>query len=211
LIKYTLNILHGSRFFLYNIILVSIAFSVSICILADLGLANAQTPTPDHFLNYTSSTDGFKIIYPSNWEVKETDLTSDGDVVQFKSPEDRLFASLTVNVKGVSSYLDTDTMKLKNATAEQYGLQRLDVVSVMGQPDPDIVYKEIRSNAFPIDGQDAWKIEYIWGFIEGFYNLEVFTIANGKMYTFHYMDFPLNAPKNLPIVNRMIDSFQVIQ
>jgi hypothetical protein len=184
-----------------------ITFSVSFCIFGTVGETKAQVSTGDQFQTFTSSANGFKILYPSNWDVEETDLTSSDDVVHFRSP-DR--SSLTVNVKSASPYLDTDSMTLKNKTAEQYALERLSVASVMGQPDSNVVYKEIRSNEFPIAGRDGWKIEYIWGYIVEGYWLEVFITANDNLYTIQYNSLPLNVPKTLPQVEKMIESFQII-
>ena len=117
----------------------------------------------------------FSILkYPSDWMV---DKKLNG--VEFRGPEpDR--GSFCVEIQDATPFLDTDTMTLKNTTAEQYALSRLNTVSTMGQPDANVVYKKIRSNEYPIAGNPGWRIEYIWGYIAELYWSEIFTVANEK-------------------------------
>jgi hypothetical protein len=41
------------------------------------------------------------------------------------------------------------------------------------------------------------------------YNFEIWNIANGKFYRLSYLEDPLKVPETLPLVNKMVDSFQV--
>jgi hypothetical protein len=41
------------------------------------------------------------------------------------------------------------------------------------------------------------------------YAFRIFTNANGNLYTLQYQDKPLKVPETLPLVNKMVESFQV--
>lgn len=162
---------------------------------------------------------GFSLQHPSNWKVDE-DRSSEG-IVQFFTPHrnDDDSAIFVVSVDNVTRYLDTDTLTLKDTTAQEYALKRLNILSQMGA---DMDFKQIRQNEFNIAGKSGWKIEYsvnpnpVMELPKGFtppspsYNFQVFTVANGKIYTLGYAEEPLKVPETLPLANKMVESFRVL-
>jgi hypothetical protein len=94
--------------------------SLSIPIILQTTLA--QT---DSSLTYENPTYGFRIQYPTDWNVTEdVPFTSEADlkVVEFRSP-DR--ASLSIDVENTNQYLDTNTLTLKSRTAQDYVSERI--------------------------------------------------------------------------------------
>jgi hypothetical protein len=184
---------------IYKISISIFAVSVSL-------LINSSYAQPiDNFLNYSNNQKKFSIQYPADWEVKETDLIDDEAVVEFTAPDRSAFSILLHNV---TKYLDTDTMTLKNTTLQEYVQSESNIASKMGQPDPNIIYKPIRSNEFSVAGNLGWKIEYIWGYIAEMYYSRIFTNANDKIYELKYNALPGFVPDTLPLANKMVESFQ---
>lgn len=42
------------------------------------------------------------------------------------------------------------------------------------------------------------------------YNFEIFTVANGRLYTLDYSEKLLKVPKTLPLANKTVESFKII-
>jgi hypothetical protein len=148
----------------------------------------------DNFKNYTNKEMKYSIQYPSNWKVEEHNYML--QEVSFSALDREFGASLDITVRKVQPYLDTDTMTLKNTTLQQFVQQKLDVP----------YYSDlIRQNETTVGGEPAWKIEYNG---PAFYHFDIDTIFNGKVYTLSYGDEPLKVPESLPIVNKMVKSFQ---
>lgn len=158
---------------------------------------------------YQNPALGFSLQYPSNWRV-----SSDG-IVQFYSPDrkDEYFDIFYVSVKDVKRYLDTETLTIKNRTAQEYAQERLHGLSTTTRTT---YFKE-----FNISGNPGWKIEYTvnlglmdlpkkfaGGLHLGEYKFEIFTVANGKIYTLGYAEEPLKVPDTLPLVNKTVESFR---
>jgi hypothetical protein len=194
--------------------------AISICILTILNVhpTSAQNATSVNFETYQNPTLGFTLQYPSNWKVDE-DRSSDG-LVQFFIPH-RNLAIFHVSVKNVTRYFDTDTLTIKNKTAQMYALERLDTLSKISA---DADFKQIRQNEFNIAGNSGWKIEYTdnLGLLDlskefakrldlgAKYNFEVFTVANGKVYTLAFNEKFLKVPETVPLANKVVESFHTI-
>lgn len=192
------------------------AILLSSLIFSSLDPVKAQTPT-DEFVTYQNPAFAFSLQHPSNWKVDE-DRSSDG-IVQFFTAKDDDFAIFSVSVHNVTRYLNTDTLSLKDTTAQEYALKRLNILSQMGS---DMDFKQIRQNEFNIAGNSGWKIEYsvnpnpLMELPKGFtppapsYQFEVFTVANGKIYTLRYAEEPMKVPDTLPLVNKTVESFRIL-
>ncbi len=107
-----------------------------------------------------------------------------------------------ISVDNVTQYLDTDTLTLKNTTIQQSAQQMLDALSSI-----EIYYKLIRQNDIKIAGNEGLKTEYLIG---NFYGYDVYTIINGKLYTFTYKDEPGNVPETVQLANKVVESFKVV-
>jgi hypothetical protein len=107
-------------------------------------------------------------------------------------------------------------MTLQNTSIEQRVQKEIrDCISF----DED---KIIRQNWVTVGGKLGYKIQHIWSCERctpndiGYgspdsYKSQIFTIGNGKFYRLEYVDNPLNVPETLPLVNKMVESFQFIK
>ena len=184
----------------------------AILILAINQTVNAQS---DNFKTYTNKDMKFSIQHPSNWKPEESHH-EDHDSVYFqirKNPEDKteisdIFPSITssyfrVEVQKLKTHLDTDTMTLQNMSIEEIAKNFIDFM-------PDNSQTLIRQNYVTVGGNDGLKVEYMdtSSTLER-YAFRIFTNANGNLYTLQYQDKPLKVAETLPLVNKMVESFQV--
>lgn len=158
------------------------------------------------YVTYENPTHGFSMQYPADWTLNDNkeEMTLDGGVVSFQSP-DR--ASLSIGVENTSQYLDTSTLTLKSRTAQDYVAEK----KVRQSNVPSFAFREITNNETTVADNPAWRFDYIFTYtevgLEMYYN-EIYTVKDNKVYLFQYISFPLEVPANLPIANKMIDSFK---
>jgi hypothetical protein len=184
----------------------------AILILAINQTVNAQS---DNFKTYTNKDMKFSIQHPSNWKPEESHH-EDHDSVYFqirKNPEDKteisdIFPSITssyfrVEVQKLKPHLDTDTMTLQNMSIEEIAKNFINFM-------PDNSQTLIRQNYVTVGGNDGLKVEYMdtSSTLER-YAFRIFTNVNGNLYTLQYQDKPLKVPETLPLINKMVESFQV--
>jgi len=65
----------------------------------------------------------------------------------------------------------------------------------------------IKQNKVTIGGNDGWKMEFAGE--DSLYLFEICTIAHGKIYVLTYQDYSSKVPETLPLVNKMVESFQI--
>jgi hypothetical protein len=164
---------------------------------------SSNAPSLNNFLNYTNNDMKFTIQYPSKWKVDD-DVKGFPDEVWFRSPDSQI-RKFAISVEKFEPYLDTDTMTLKN-TLQQRAQEQLDDYR-SAATHFNLPFTLIRQNEVTVGGNPGWKIEYIMS--EKEYNLEIFTIANGKFYRLSYAENPLKVPETLPLANKMVQSFQI--
>jgi hypothetical protein len=169
--------------------------TVSVLVNWDLPV-HAQTPISVNFLTYQNPTEGYSIQYPSDWEVTGNGISD--AVIRF-SPSDVSELSLIVTTTKPAPYLDIVTMTVKNTTSQQLLQEKLLFDSVHKIP--------FRKTNVTVGENSGIKNEYLVG---NTYSFEVLIIGNGKLYTLAYNDDSLNVPKTLPVINKMVESFQFI-
>src|SRR5205823_12346928 len=96
--------------------------------------ANQTTPqnaTAGNFLTYENSTYGFRMQYPSSWELQSP--TEDNKVVEFALDKGKMMhdGDLSISVENVSKYLDTSTMKVKSNTLQEYVSGKINEIDSM--------------------------------------------------------------------------------
>ena len=183
----------------------SFLITVAIILCWDLQSAASQNPIPANFETYQNPTLGLKLQYPSDWKVDE-DSASDG-IVRFNTGDEFRTGNpiFVVSIDEVRSYLDTDTMTLKNTSLTQSVAEKLIFYSQLSREiAPD--FKLVRQNELTVGGNNATKLEYTMGI---FYWFEALSVANGKLYTLTYKDLPLDVPKSLPLANKVVESFEI--
>jgi len=181
-----------------------------------VGINQAVNAQSDNFKNYTNKDLGFSIQHPSKWKPEQSDLGGEDSMggVDFeirKNPEDKMHFgdfSITprsyfrVDVHNIEPELDYNTMTLQNKTLEQYAQAWVDVMPKNSQT-------LIRQSITPVGGNEGIKIEYKDNKHGDYYGFDILSLAKGKLYTLSYGEKPLKVPETLPLVNKMVDSFQV--
>jgi|GEM_PF-749163 len=178
--------------------------SIPMCLVFVTFLINSShAQSLDNFLNYTNNDMRFTIQYPSKWKVDDN-VKGFPDEVWFRSPDSQI-RKFAISVEKFEPYLDTDTMTLKNTSLQQRAQEQLDDYR-SAATHFNLPFTLIRQNEVTVGGNPGWKIEYIMS--EKEYNLEIFTIANGKFYRLSYAENALKIPETLPLANKMVESFQ---
>lgn len=107
-----------------------------------------------------------------------------------------------VQIHKVEPYNVTDMKSLKN-TILKYVQQRQDFLSSL-----DIDYNPVRQNEVSIGGNYGLKIEFTVG---DFFNSDIFTIVNGKLFELSYHDDPQSLPQNIKFADKMVESFRILK
>jgi hypothetical protein len=145
------------------------------------------------------------MYYPLGWEVKEDGTSS----VSFRSPEPVGVEAVLIsaNIKGASKYLDTNDMKVKEHTPQEYAWGKSNLPT-------DWHFKAIREKAVTVAGYPGWRLEYTTtpDFLGGsISNYQVVTdfVSNSRVYFIEFLSDPLKVPDALPLYDKMVDSFQL--
>ena len=158
---------------------------------------------------YQNVTYGVSMLYPSNWiQQNNTAVDAEDDrfivVSEFFSPEetDGYFAYVTIAI---------DSMP-QTTSIESYRSQSIDIY----RQDLDFQEFQLLSSGmgnFTLAGMPAYSLEVTYTDPEfGPQNvLEVGTIFENRVYYIQYFADPPIYQKYLPIVERMIESFQITQ
>ena len=124
--------------------------------------------------------------------------------------------SVHVTSREPTSYLDTDTMIVKNKTIDQLAQEFRTNFTNAPPNEFGLEAKLIRQNKVIFGENPGWKTEIMFSVCshsqcaEDAYGLNFITIANKKVYFFEFEEKPLKVPESLPIVNKMLDSFRTI-
>ena len=200
----------------HRVLLVRITLVTTMSLLGGLsvGIAYAQFSTDQttslaqqqgEWSLYQNVTYGVSILYPSNWTQQNS--TGDADdrfiyVSDFFSPEE---------TGGYFAYVTIAIDSMPNTTnIESYRNQSIDIY----RQDPEFQEFQVLSSSvgnFTLAGMPAYSLEVTYTDLEfGPQNmLEVGTIFDNKVYYIRYFaDLPIYQ-KYFPIVERMIESFQI--
>jgi hypothetical protein len=165
-----------------------------------------QDNRPDNFLSYSNNQMKFNIQYPSNWKVNDFDVfigqvnfRPDREDIEYRDDISRFEIGFEISTVKIDTYLDTDTMTLKNTSLEQHFQRELNSIQ------SDYEKKLIKQNKVTVGGNTGWKVEYTETY---YYSFDIFTIANGNFYRLSYTDEQSKVPETLPSANKMVESFQ---
>lgn len=161
------------------------------------------------FTTFQSATYRIKVLYPSNWE-KEENVGSSGsgadkliDIVRFSPPfensnSDKSAENLDVKVDDISDIKPISVAKYANDTIEDL------------KKDFKILSED--RNATVGNNNPAYKVEYTG--TEQDVNLNamiIFTIKGDNAYIISYMAEPSRYSSDLPVVQKMIDSIEIVK
>jgi serine/threonine-protein kinase len=197
----------------YRVLLVRMTLVIAMSLLGGLtvGIAYAQFAQEQQqgeWSPYQNVTYGVSMLYPSNWTQQNSTGVEEDDrfiyVSDFFSPEetDGYFAYVTVAIDSMPQTTDI----------ESYRNQSIDLY----RQDPEFQEFQLLSSSignFTLAGMPAYSLEIAYTDLEfGPQNmLEVGRIVENRVYYIQYFaDTPIYQ-KYFPIVQRMIESFQIMQ
>jgi eukaryotic-like serine/threonine-protein kinase len=193
-----------------RILLARITLVTAMSLLGSLsvGIAYAQQQLQEEWSPYQNATYGVSMLYPSNWTQQNSTVVAGEDrfvyVSEFFSPEeaDGYFAYVTIAI---------DSMP-QTTSIEGYRSQSIDIY----RQDPDFEDLQLLSASmgnFTLAGMPAYSFEIAYTDPEfGPQNmLEVGRIFDNRVYYIQYFADPPIYQKYFPIVERMIESFQIMQ
>ena len=161
----------------------------------------SNTTTISGFLIYENPHLGIKMQYPSNWTMSASALQSYNDVIAFYSPlqnlSDVLPAQLVLSVIRYSQNISLD--EYTNRT-----------ISALNQSQNFIVNE---SNPFTLAKNPAHQI--IFSAISpsapfNFNIMQVWTIIGDKLYILSYNAEASKFSRNLPIIQQMLQSLEIV-
>lgn len=195
----------------YNrILLARITLVTAMSLLGGLavGIAYAQQQQGEEWSLYQNVTYGVRMLYPSNWTQQNMTEAGNDDrfilVSKFFSPEDAdgYFADVTIAI---------DDMP-QSTNIQGYRSQSIDIY----RQDPNFEDFQLLSSSignFTLAGMPAYAFEITYTDPEfGPQNvLEVGRIFDNRVYYIQYFADPPIYQTYFPIVERMIESFQIMQ
>lgn len=195
----------------YNrILLARITLVTAMSLLGGLavGIAYAQQQQGEEWSLYQNVTYGVRMLYPSNWTQQNSTEAGNDDrfilVSKFFSPEDAdgYFADVTIAI---------DDMP-QSTNIQGYRSQSIDIY----RQDPNFEDFQLLSSSignFTLAGMPAYAFEITYTDPEfGPQNvLEVGRIFDNRVYYIQYFADPPIYQTYFPIVERMIESFQIMQ
>ena len=161
------------------------------------------------FITFENLTYGIKLLYPSNWN-KEQNLGGSSsnnskliDIVRFsplfqKNKSDKSAENLDVKVDNISDIQPVTLAKYTNDTIVDLG--------------KDFKIISLEKNATMSGGNPAYRLEYTG--IEQDVNLNamvIFTLKGDKAYIISYTAEPARYSSDLPMIQKMINSIQIIK
>jgi eukaryotic-like serine/threonine-protein kinase len=193
-----------------RILFVRITLAIAMSLLGGLsvGIAYAQfQPQQGEWSLYQNATYGVSMLYPSNW-TQQNSTGGEEDrfiyVSDFFSPEeaDGYFAYVTVAIDSMPN----------TTNIESYRNQSIDIY----RQDPEFQEFQLLSSTignFTLAGTPAYSFEIAYTDLEfGPQNLlEVGRLLDNRVYYIQYFADPPIYHKYLPVVERMIESFQIMQ
>ena len=168
---------------------------------------NANITTTE-FSVYNNPGLGIKILYPSDWKPFQTS-TVNRTIIEFRqkvmSEHDPLTSFMTVSVENLSGTIRTldvltkQNVDLANKTLPNFQLIESNITTLANNP----AYKIISTftNLRP-GGDDPLHSPQ-------FQTMTIWTIKGERLYTISYSQIPSEFSRYLPIVQKMIDSFEI--
>jgi hypothetical protein len=200
-----------------------------------VGLAQAQP-----LEKYQNNNLGFTIDYPSGWGIHEADLSEDIKEQEIMKPWESLlhdvtFSASEVTIEGVGEgnprtpaylqiqvfepreeeYLDPSDMKIKSRTTPIFTSRDLAEGWITYNTNFwGGLFEKVRENAtvFGVGKYPALRVDAMnHGGDTPYYDSIIYSVYNGKIYGIQAHMAGLAVPEYLPVIQKMIDSFHIIE
>jgi hypothetical protein len=190
--------------------------------------ATTTTATSGNFSIYKNNQYGYTIQYPSDWQITETTIPSDVEKnagvllpnVNIASPSQ--VAALWIVVKNTTAktqLLDTNNATNVNSKSpHDYVTDEIDKFATHPQLYSSIRYVKDKPVMLVNNTISAWELDYTNSGPEGggaagqeerTYNIQYFLVKDNRVYGLLFSCEYLKVQTFLPIVQKMIDSFQI--
>jgi hypothetical protein len=164
------------------------------------------------FSYYENGTFHFRIQYPSNWVIDDTKDYNPYDerfsqVLGFFSPSKDDSGTLYEKVAIYIKHLPTE-----NIVLDLYTNSQLIELTRRYSNAHDFILLE--SSKIFLAGSPAFKLEYVFTYKHGkpyIRSMEVGTIKRNKAYHISYEAYSLEFADYLPVIQKMVNSFEIIQ
>jgi hypothetical protein len=188
-----------------HLLFIAILLPLLLLALIDNGASEASTTAtlePKHFLTVEKPILGFKISYPSDWNITDNDF-----VISFSSPQNA--ANVTFSITNLTSISKT------NLTLEQYSANEINAIKSAESKKVGNSFKVIESKPYLLSGQPGHEILFLNGSRADTTHdykktLLVWSIVDGKIYQIRYSTEESEYSNYIPTVFYMIDSFRLL-
>jgi PsbP-like protein len=191
----------------------NLAFSIAILytvflVISTITPASGQQQFEQQFSSYEDPEGRFTIDYPSNWfvsnEISDEKVFEDIAVTFGDAPEPEVnqFTDIDVTTLPRVSVRVSDEL-LSSSSLEEYTAILIDRIS-------DYSIGEIKSTQSKLAGLPAYQIEYV-SKLGGDAHSEIWTIKDNQVFNIEYIASSQDYNTDLPIFQKMIDSFAIIQ
>ena len=160
------------------------------------------TSEAKRFLTVEKPMLGFKISYPSDWNITDNDF-----VISFKTPNNT--ALVTLSITNLSSYSKA------NLSLEQYSLNEINTIKSAQSKRVVNLFKLIESKPYLLSGQLGHEIVFLNGTradVTHDYTktLLIWSIVEGSVYQIRYSAKLSEYSNYIQTVFYMIDSFRLL-
>lgn len=158
-----------------------------------------STTTSNNFRTYQNPDYAIKMQYPSDWSASKSGLRDYTNIIAFYSPLENISdvfpEHLTLSITGYSQHITLQKFNtVLNNTLRQPGIKIIESnpTTLAGNPAHKIVFLPPTNNV-------PFKFE----------TMLVWTVKNDKVYIVSYNAEAARYPTYLPIIQKMINSFEI--
>jgi serine/threonine-protein kinase len=166
--------------------------------------AQQTTKSTTNFVAYENSTYGIKLQYPSSWDKEENGTRQDTvtDVVTFFPPAINSNASLDISIDDISNE--------KGIALSQYANNSISDLKHSNATNPKSFKLVALTTNNMLSGLSAYKLIYTLADQNTiFKDMEIGAIKGDKAYILTYEAGTNEYDKYLPIIQQLINSFQI--
>jgi hypothetical protein len=147
---------------------------------------------------------GFKISYPSDWNITDNDF-----VISFKAPQNAALVMLSI-----SNLTPSSSSSKANPTLEQYSSNEINNIKSVESKRVGNFFKLLESTPYLLSGEPGHEIVFLNGTnADTNHNYKtsiIWTIVDSKVYQIRYSAKVSEYSNYIPIVIDIIDSFELL-
>ena len=190
----------------YLVLVILVASIAALMISQILHEVQAKSYSPRKFSVYENSDYKIRILYPADWKVSETDLSSYG-IAEFsaKEVEEEVSSLHTVIYVPARVYMFAEPVKNLNWTLDDYFKDMMKTVYTSNRE-----YKILNTSSTTLAGLPALtSLLYDYKDNSTSKVMRTVAIANDTVYRISYYSDPGKFSEYLPTVTEMINSFEI--